>query len=59
MEGNYKSKKHYNVGSGNVSVFSMIVFSREGQISQPSHESKSSCLIRGKQLWISFDQFSK
>ena len=44
-------KKHYNVvGSGNVSVFNDDFFFDwgEGGISQPSHESKSSCLIRVK-----------
>ena len=44
-------KKHYNVvGSGNVSVFNDDFFFDwgEGGISQPSHESKSSCLIKVK-----------
>ena len=55
-------KKHYNVvGSGNVSVFNDDFFFDwgEGGISQPSHESKSSCLIRVKNSRYFFRIFSK
>ena len=53
-------KNHYNVvGSGNVSVFNDDFFfdGERGGISQPSHESKSSCLIKVKNSRYFFQDF--